>query len=926
MARFTSSSSVIAVLGPTNTGKTHLAVERMCAYSSGVIGFPLRLLAREVYDRVVAIKGKERVALITGEEKILPEKAQYFLCTAESMPMDRDFAFAALDEVQLGCDRERGHVFTDRLLNLRGREVTMFLGSDALRPLLRRLIPGIEIVSRPRFSTLSYTGPAKLSRLPPRSAIVAFSAEEVYATAEMLRRLRGGAAVVMGALSPRTRNAQVEMFQAGEVDYLVATDAIGMGLNMDVTHVAFASLSKFDGRQLRRLTIAEMAQIAGRAGRFQRNGSFGVLQWPGETTALREEEVSAIEEHRFPPLQYLYWRDGQPDTSNIDNLIASLEHKPGLPLLRAAPESYDLAVLHKLAEDPKIRERSRSSLTVKRLWSACGLPDFRKTGIEAHSRLVSRIFRYLTEGNGYLPVSWFADEIVKLDNMQGDVSILSERLAGIRTWAYIAHRSDWLEDPVKWANRARELEEKLSDALHERLTQRFVDRRTSILMRDMGKASLDLIPTEFAEDGAVLVGGEMIGQLDGFTFHVDPASRHGDMKRLHAAAERRLGNELARRAKALSDDEDKAFSLLAEKGQPVGLLWQGYPVARLDRGKSFLTPKIILHRPLERLTSNDQKHIEKRLNNWLTKQTGQKLASLVKLSEVATIMTTPPALRALFASLIEKGGYLPRFEIENIIKTLDRPLRKKAAAFGIRFGRLDIFISALLQPEAIRWRSALMAASKNEPLRFYPEKGQLTIEKPFDAETAERASLIGFRPLGGQMVRVDSVEKLAKMAHDQRLLKRAEKLSSEKLEPAQNNLEAQKKLASPFKRLKRSQLKYPLSIRDSISDPKSKVLDKTHQKVKKSDFIPDLTMMRGMGLKPESFAMLMLKLGFRPVEKKQGQAQKTKQQVWGWEQRWIWRGARRRLGPTRASPNSERNIGNAFAVLATLKDGTLPLG
>ena len=478
--------SVVAVLGPTNTGKTHLAIERMCGHSSGMVGFPLRLLAREVYDRVVAQKGKDQVALITGEEKICPPNARWFLCTAESMPMDKEFAFVALDEAQLGADAERGHVFTDRLLRARGRDETMILGSEALRPMLRALVPKAEIIGRPRFSTLSYAGAAKLSRLPPRSAIVAFSAEEVYAVAEMLRRLRGGAAVVMGALSPRTRNAQVQMFQAGEVDYLVATDAIGMGLNMDVAHVAFASLRKFDGRRQRRLTVAEMAQIAGRAGRHQRDGTFGTLAVEGGNAAFTEEEVEAIEEHRFPPLDHLYWREGRPDFASVDALVASLERRPQSPVLLAAPQATDLAVLKRLAEEDWVRARTRGAYMVARLWAACGLPDFRKTGAEPHSRLVGRVFRHLSEDGGHIPAPWFAEEIARLDSVQGDVETIADRIAAARTWAYIAHRADWLAEPEKWAERTRALEEKLSDALHQRLTQRFVDRRTAVLMRDLG--------------------------------------------------------------------------------------------------------------------------------------------------------------------------------------------------------------------------------------------------------------------------------------------------------------------------------------------------------------------------------------------------------------------------------------------------------
>ena len=701
---------VAAVLGPTNTGKTHLAIERMCGHSSGMIGFPLRLLAREVYDRVVAIKGKDRVALVTGEEKILPANARWFLTTAESMPLDREFAFVALDEAQLGSDPARGHVFTDRLLRARGREETMILGSESLRPMLRALVPEAEIVGRPRFSTLSYAGAAKLSRLPPRSAIVAFSAEEVYAVAEMLRRLRGGAAVVMGALSPHTRNAQVAMFQAGEVDYLVATDAIGMGLNMDVAHVAFASLRKFDGRRQRRLTVPEMAQIAGRAGRHQRDGTFGTLAIEGGNAAMTEEEVEAIEEHRFAPLERLYWREGRPDVSSVDALVASLERKPHSAVLMPAPQAIDLAVLKRLAEEDWVRARTRGPAMVARLWAACGLPDFRKTGADPHSRLVARIYRHLSEGTGHIPAPWFAEEIARLDSVQGDVETVADRIAAVRTWAYIAHRADWLEEPAKWAERTRELEEKLSDALHKSLTQRFVDRRTAVLMRDLGARGIDALPVRVAEDGVVSVDGEAIGHLEGFRFKVDPQAKAGDMKRLLAAAERRLGDELGRRAKALAADGDPAFSLATDAGRPVAIFWRGDVVARLSRGRSLLQPRLTLYRALEVLLPADRSAVESRLETWLAHSIERHLAPLARIAAAARDAATAPALRALFAPLADAGGTIGRLPLEATVAALDKALRHDAAKLGVKLGALDLFVPALLKPEPMRWRAALAAA------------------------------------------------------------------------------------------------------------------------------------------------------------------------------------------------------------------------
>ncbi|RYD48927.1 MAG: helicase, partial [Sphingomonadales bacterium] len=604
-------SPITAVLGPTNTGKTHLAVERMCGHASGMIGFPLRLLAREIYDRVVRIKGEANVALVTGEEKIVPPNAKWFLCTAESMPLDREFAFVGLDEAQLGADPERGHVFTDRLLRARGFAETMILGSDSLKPMLRALVPDAEIIGRPRFSTLSYAGAKKLSRLAKRSAIVAFSVEEVYAVAETLRRLRGGTAVVMGALSPRTRNAQVEMFQSGEVDYLVATDAIGMGLNLDVHHVAFASLSKFDGRRQRRLTVAEMAQIAGRAGRHQRDGTFGALHEDGPN-AFTPEEVLNIEAHRVKPLEKLFWREGEPDFASVDDIIASLEAKPAHEVLRAAPQAIDLAVLKRLADEQWVRDRVRSPFMVARLWAACGLPDFRKLGVDPHTRFVGRLFGHLSEGRGHVPHQWFADEIQRLDNMGGDVETLAGRIAAARSWAYIAHRLDWLEDPHHWAQRTRAIEEKLSDALHASLTQRFVDKRTTVLLRQIG-ANVSNLPVEIGPEGEVSVEEHVLGRLEGFRFTVDSAARAADKRMLLSAAEKRLAGELRKRGAALAQASDDELFLVPRRrpGPSIGLPatgarpspgnieWQGIEVAYLQSGPNLARPKIVLDRALD---------------------------------------------------------------------------------------------------------------------------------------------------------------------------------------------------------------------------------------------------------------------------------------------------------------------------------------
>ncbi|HZG09399.1 MAG TPA: helicase-related protein [Allosphingosinicella sp.] len=760
-----------AILGPTNTGKTHLAVERMAAHSSGMIGFPLRLLAREVYDRVVKMKGANQVALITGEEKILPRDARWFLCTAESMPMERDFAFVALDEAQLGADPERGHVFTDRMLHARGREETMILGSEALAPMVRALLPKAEIIGRPRFSTLSYAGPTKLSRLPPRSAIVAFSAEQVYAVAEMLRRMRGGAAVVMGALSPRTRNAQVAMYQAGEVDYLVATDAIGMGLNMDVSHVAFAGLSKFDGRRRRRLTPAEMAQIAGRAGRHQRDGTFGSITLEGEMAAeFRPEEIEAIEEHRFAPLDHLYWREGDPEFRSVEALIRSLERRPDRPGLRAAPEATDMAVLKRLSSDPDIAERAKGADAVRRLWAACGLPDFRKTGPDHHARLVSRIYTHLSEGDGRIPQGWYAGQLAALDNVQGDIDTLADRIAGVRTWAYIAHRADWLAEPVTMAERTREVEQKLSDALHERLTQRFVDKRTSVLLRDIGKRGAGEFPVLVDEQGEVTVGSFPIGRMEGFGFEVDPTAKHADRKMLLATAERRLGGEYEKRAAALAADSDDRFTLRTVSGQAVALLWGGHEVARLGPGKNLLSPRILVDRRLDRLSERGRQIVAARLDTWLRHQVERWLAPLRAAGLAAQDRSSPPAVRSILAMLVDEGGIVAREAVAKPLSSLEREQRRAITRLKVKIGALDLFIPDMLKPEPRRWRSALRAAASGGAAPDLPPESVVVLPAPTDEERL-RLQKLGFRCIGPQMLRVDLVERLARHAHEARAKK-----------------------------------------------------------------------------------------------------------------------------------------------------------
>ena len=754
--------SITAVLGPTNTGKTHLAIERMCAHSSGAIGFPLRLLAREVYDRVRAIKGDNRVALLTGEERIVPDQARWFLATMESLPMERDLAFMGVDEAQLGADPERGHIFTDRMLHARGREETMILGAETLRPMVRALVPDAEIVTRPRFSTLSYAGAKKLSRLPPRSAIVAFSVEEVYAVAEMLRRFRGGAAVVMGALSPHTRNKQVEMFQNGEVDYLVATDAIGMGLNMDVNHIAFASLRKFDGTRQRRLLPTEMAQIAGRAGRHQRDGTFGTLAGErGGNNEFTPEEIAAIEDNRFQPLSQLYWRDAQPRTDSLETLIADLERKPGRGELRAAPEAVDLAVLRRLAADPAIAAQVRGPKAVRRLWEACSLPDFRKLGADHHARFVAQLWHDLSRGHGHLPHSFMARKIAELDTVQGDVDVLAGRIAAIRTWAYIAQRPDWLANPAEMAERARGVEQKLSDALHRALAQRFVDRRTTVLMRQVGKDA-GLLPVTLDENQVVKVDGEPIGSLRGFAFVVDADARHADRKLLLAAAEKYLGEMLTGRAAELTGEDEKLFTLAADKTGRTGIVWRDNVVAWLEKGPDILHPRIVPDRSLDLLPEAVGARVLAHLAAMVEAKVARVMMPLHKAEERTRDPACAAPSRALFVQMIEGGGVMRRSDAAPMLAALDADARSGLRRSGVNIGTLSLFMHLMIKPAAQEMFALLQSVHRGTAAPDTSAIESFAPVVPAPDRGPPPPAYLGF---GDQWLRADMAEKLIRAAH-----------------------------------------------------------------------------------------------------------------------------------------------------------------
>lgn len=746
-----SGHKLTAVLGPTNTGKTYLAIERMLGHSSGMIGFPLRLLARENYDRVVKLVGKRHAALVTGEEKIIPPHARYFLCTVESMPLDRRVAFLAIDEVQLAADPDRGHVFTDRLLRARGLQETMLLGADTIRPLIRRLLPDAEFVARPRFSTLSYSGPKKITRLPKRSAIIAFSAADVYELAEVVRRHRGGAAVVLGALSPRARNAQVEMFQSGEVDHIVATDAIGMGLNMDIDHVAFARVTKFDGRMPRRLNAAEIAQIAGRAGRHMSDGSFGTTN---DVRPLEPETVAAVEEHRFEPLSGIFWRNTDLDFSSLRALLSSLERASGRPELMRAPMADDHHALAVLARDPESAKRAASRDAVRLLWEVCQIPDYRKILSEAHNGLIKRIYLHLTGPNARLPEAWVAGNISRLERTDGDIDTLATRIAHIRTWTYIAYRGDWISDSEGWQERTRAIEDKLSDALHRSLTQRFVDRRTALLMGRL-KDKADL--TAHIEDtGEVMVEGEAVGHIEGFRFIPDATGTREGAKTLMSAARIALRAEVAARVAALERDEDFALS---DGGR---IAWRGAAVARLKPDKDILAPQIeVLANDL--LEPQQRERVRRKISQWLKHYVGARLRALVRARDARL---SPPA-RGIVFQLCEQLGSLPRVRNRQSQPRLTAADIKTLKGLGLRFGEADIYFSALTKPGAVETRAQLWAAHHGVRAPRFPRDGEISVlTEPGIADGFYRA--IGYRPFhngrGGIAIRVDAVERLLREA------------------------------------------------------------------------------------------------------------------------------------------------------------------
>ncbi|MGH1425193.1 MAG: helicase-related protein [Pseudooceanicola sp.] len=740
---------ITAVLGPTNTGKTTYAIDRMLGHRTGIIGLPLRLLAREVYDRIVALRGPSVVALVTGEERLVPPRAQYWVCTVEAMPAGMGADFVAIDEIQLCADPERGHVFTDRLLHARGLHETLFLGADTMRPTIAALVPRAQFMRRERMSQLTYAGSKKISRMPERSAIVGFSVENVYAIAELIRRQKGGAAVVMGALSPRTRNAQVALYQNGDVDYLVATDAIGMGLNLDINHVAFSSLTKFDGRRMRHLAPNELAQIAGRAGRGMADGTFGVT---GEASPLEEEVIEAIEDHSFTPLRKLLWRNPELNFASLTGLIESLERAPDDQILVKAREADDLAALKFLSASADVQARTTNVASVKLLWDVCRVPDFRGISRVEHASLLEQIFEFLHQGK-QISDEWLSSQIRRIDRIDGDIDALSKRMAYIRTWTYVAQRSGWVMDESHWRGETRAVEDRLSDALHERLTQRFVDRRTSVLMRRLKQK--EALVAEVNDKGEVTVEGEFVGRLEGFRFRQDKSAEGQEAKAVSQASTQALAPHFHLRADRFYNAPDTEIDF-TEQG---GLMWGTDAVGKLVAGADPLKPQVVAFVD-DTAGADVAQKVERRLQHFIDRKVAALFEPLLNLQRDETLTGLA---RGFAFQLVEALGIIPRGDVADEVKALDQDARGALRKHGVRFGQFTIFMPLLLKPAPTRLRLVLWALSKGlDEFPEAPPPGLVTVPA---AEGAPEGyyTMAGYRAAGQRPIRIDMLERLADM-------------------------------------------------------------------------------------------------------------------------------------------------------------------
>ena len=741
-----SKNKITAVLGPTNTGKTFLAIETMLSFDSGMIGFPLRLLAREVYDKIIQKVDVSQVALITGEEKIIPINAKYFLCTVESMPVDKVLDFVGIDEIQMCSDHERGHIFTDRLLNLRGEKLTMLMGSNTIKSIIQKLDDDIEFINKQRLSKLSFGGHKKISRIERKSAVIAFSTEEVYAIAELIRRQKGGAAIVMGSLSPKTRNAQVSLYQSGDVDYLVATDAIGMGINMDLDHVYFSNIKKFDGKKIRKLKISEIGQISGRAGRYLNDGSFGIT---GDCDEINPEEIELLENHNFPEIQSIFWRNSNLNFSNKEILIKSLEEKPNKDWLRKIGECEDeKALRYFLKENNSIIENNSNILKI--LWECCQIPDFVKKTYGHHLEVVDKVFNFLTREIKKVPNYYMKKQLSMLDNLDGNVDSISNRISNVRTWSYVANKSNWVENQDYWIERTKNLEDKLSDRLHDELTKTFIDKRASVLAKGL-KQDIEL-KTEIVEKEKVLINGQYIGILKGLKLQLDLKvdALDADIKSLKKAARQNVGPEIINRIKKIIDTG------LIELKDDFKIYWRNDPIAKLVAGSDYLNPKIDLIID-EMIENNERNSLNDFLSKWIIKKIETELKSLIELKN---IKEDNPELRALAYRLYENNGVVKRSNISEYLEKINQDDRKKLRKLGVMFGRYHIFLFKLFKPSTVSLRILLWKSYNNKFLNLSPPIFGLNFLNDMKSENKDFMLLCGFEKFDDIYVRIDILERL----------------------------------------------------------------------------------------------------------------------------------------------------------------------
>ena len=738
---------ITAVLGPTNTGKTHLAIETMLSFNTGMIGFPLRLLAREVYDKVIKKISIDKVALITGEEKIIPQNAKYFLCTVESMPIDKHLEFVGVDEIQMCADHERGHIFTDRLLNMRGEKLTMLMGSNTIKNIISKLDADVEFINRDRLSKLTYTGHKKISRINRKTAIIAFSAEEVYAIAELIRRQKGGAAIVMGSLSPKTRNAQVELYQSGDVDFLVATDAIGMGINMDLDHVFFSNLKKFDGKKLRKLNLSEIGQIAGRAGRYLNDGNFGIT---GDCKEITSEDVELLENHKFEEIRNLFWRNSNLNFNNPLSLIKSLEEKPITEWLRKIHECEDEKALKYFLRDKSLINLEFNKKSLSLLWECCQIPDFVKKTYGNHYEVIGNVFSFLNSEKGQISDEFMRLQLIKLDKLEGNVDSLSNRIANVRTWSYVSNKNNWIENQDYWIEKTKHLEDRLSDRLHEELTKTFIDKRASVLARGL-KQDMEF-KTEILENNDVMIDDQFIGKIKGLKLELDfkKGALETDIKSLKKAARQSIGPELEKRIQIIIDTG------LIELNDDFKIYWNNFPIAKLSVGNDYLNPnfELIIDDTIEQ---NPKQKLVDFIHKWIQTKINTILKSLIDLKN---LKENNSSIKALAYQLYENNGVLKREQVSEYLKTLGQNERKILRDLGVKFGRYHVFLYQLIKPEAVSLRTLLWKNFHQKYYKLKPPTFGLNFLDDQESRNRNFMLLCGFEKFENLFVRIDILERL----------------------------------------------------------------------------------------------------------------------------------------------------------------------